>query len=173
MSDVKKRLMFSSSDDPYYMCFWVIITLDRLGKKNGTYFNDSRKLLFVILLLSDDQTFNSVIKSIELGASKQEKEILHESYKDGVTQITRFNSILITLEKKGLITLRKSRTLDTLDLTLNKINIPKDFFKNKEFNTEYKKITKLKSSVERMTALSLDTFIERVYKNNGVKTWQA
>ncbi|QQQ68003.1 hypothetical protein JJQ94_09440 [Pseudoalteromonas sp. GCY] len=112
-----------------------------------------------------------MIKSTEFSASKQEKEILYESYKDGVTQITRFNSLLITLEKRGLITLRKSKSLDTLDLTLNKGEIPKEFFSKKEFANEYEKIKKLKSSVERITALSLDTFIERVYKNNGVKTW--
>ena len=171
MCDIKKRLMFSSSDDPYYMCFWILITLDRLGKRNGSYFNDSRKLLFIILLLSDTKTFDSIIKSTEFNASKQEKEILYESYKDGVTQITRFNSLLITLEKRGLITLRKSKSLDTLDLTLNKDVIPKEFFSKKEFGNEYEKIKKLKSSVERITALSLDTFIERVYKNNCVKTW--
>ena len=153
------------------MCFWILITLDRLGKRNGSYFNDSRKLLFIILLLSDTKTFDSIIKSTEFNASKQEKEILYESYKDGVTQITRFNSLLITLEKRGLITLRKSKSLDTLDLTLNKDVIPKEFFSKKEFGNEYEKIKKLKSSVERITALSLDTFIERVYKNNGVKTW--
>ncbi|MEZ8921620.1 hypothetical protein AB4270_05420 [Vibrio cyclitrophicus] len=173
MSDVKKKLMFSSSDDPNYICFWVITTLDKLGKKNGNYFNDSRKLLFIIMLLSDNQTFDAIIKSIDFSASKQEKELLHESYKNGITKITRFNSLLITIEKKGLITLRKSRSLDTLDLTLNKEKIPKGFFNKKEFGIEYEKVLKLKSSVERMTALSLDTFIERVYKNNGVKTWQA
>lgn len=173
MDNVKKRIMFSSNDDPYYMCFWILIVLDKLGKRNGTYFNDSRKLLFIILLLSDNNTFNSIIRSVESGASKQEKDILFDSYKSGITQISNFNSLLITLDKKGLISLRKSRKLDTLDLSLNKENIPKEFFDKKLFKSDYDKIKKLKSSVERITALSLDTFIERIYKNNGVKTWQA
>jgi hypothetical protein len=173
MENVKKRLMFSSSDDPYYMCFWIIITLEKLGKKENNYFNDSRKLLFIILLLSDDRTFKSLIKSIDSGASELEKEILHESYRNGITQITRFNSILITLEKRGYVTLRKSRRLDSLDVTLNKKSISKDFFNDKNFKADYEKIKKLKSSVERITALSIETFIERIYKKNGVKIWQA
>lgn len=100
MDTIKKRLMFNSNDDPYYMCFWILITLDQLGKKDDNYFKDSRKLLFIILLLSDNNTFDSIIRSMKFGSSKQEQDILFDSYKDGITQISRFNSLLITLEKK-------------------------------------------------------------------------
>ena len=167
----KKRLMYLSGEDFYLFCYSIFIILDSLDCTNGVLFKDYRKLAFLISIINDEKLIYIITNSTGNDINPVDKEYLFNSYSNGLMRRSEMLKLLFTLEKKGFVTLEKAKENTVIDLSLDKQTIPKNFFDKKVFSKEYKQAQVLKKNVRGLRSLKLETMLEKIYTNNGVKTW--
>lgn len=172
MSDIsaKKRLMYISGEDFYLYCYSVFMILDYLNCRDGKYFRDYRKLAFLTDIISNDKTVYVVSHSSGEKLNPKDYECLLDSYSNGLTRRSEILKLLFVLEKKGYVSLNKSQAQE-IDVTLIKENLPSEFFGNNIFDSEYKNINDVSKKVRRLATLTLDTMLNKIYIENGVRTW--
>jgi hypothetical protein len=170
-SNVKKGLMYLSGEDFYLFCYAVIITLDSLKCNDGKYFKDYRKLAFIIDFIKDERLIYILNNLDSESHNNIDKEYLFNSYSNGLTRRSEDLKLLFTLEKKGFISLEKGNISSLVNVSLNKKNLPKSFFDKTIFGNEYDNLNSLKTSVKRLSTLTLDTMLGKIYRERGIKTW--
>lgn len=168
----KKKLMFISSDDFYLLTYATIIILDCLNCTKGRVFKDYRKIPFIIELITNSRNILILESSITDKLHKGDKDSLFKSYTDGLSKRSETLKILFTLEKKGYVSLQKSNTKALVNITLNKEVLPPNFLSKEVFKNEYINCNKFKSAIQRSTAITLDTFLSKTYRDRGIKIWE-
>ncbi|MBI1890441.1 MAG: hypothetical protein HYS18_07340 [Burkholderiales bacterium] len=192
--EVKKSLMYFSGEDFYYFTYSIILLLDLLDCENGKFFKDYRKLPFLIDLVNDENLIYILESSLSETASnepegetasdaavlrlpisrklnKLDKEYMFRSYSTGIARRSEILKLLFTLEQKEFVVLQKGGSQSDIDVSLIKEKVPSEFFNKKLFAKEYKNIQKLRSLVKRISSLTLNTMLTKLYTNQGVKTW--
>lgn len=168
---VKKDLMYLSGEDFYLFCYSIFIILDTLGCRDGKYFKDYRKISFLIEF-AKDESLNYLLDDLaKNGLSAVDKEYLFHSYSSGMARRSEILKLLFTLEKKQYVSLERGKNSSFVNVSLNKDRIPDEFFSDDVFLSEYENIKKLKGLVKRLSVLTLDKMLERIYEDNGVSTW--
>lgn len=172
MSDVstKKRMMYLSGEDFYLYCYSVFVILDSLGCRDGKYFRDYRKLAFLTDIISDDKTVYVVSSSSGEKLNPKDYERLLDSYSNGLTRRSEILKLLFVLEKRGYLSLDRGKAQE-INLTLTKENLPNNFFSSNIFDSESKNIKDVSKKVGRLASLTLDTMLNKIYVENGVRTW--
>lgn len=169
--NVKKSLMYLSGEDFYVFCYAVLIVLDYLKCKDGRYFKDYRKLAFLIEFIKDDKLNYIISNTHGKSLNPIDKEYLFSSYSTGLGRRSEILKLLFTLEKKNYIVLDKGDTRSLVNVSLNKEAIPSDFFNKEIFSREYRNISVFTQCVKKLSALKLDTLLNRIYVQNGIVTW--
>lgn len=168
---VKKNLMYLSGEDFYLFCYSVFIILDSLGCSEGKYFKDYRKISFLIEFIKDSK-LNFILEVLaKNNLSAVDKEYLFHSYSSGMARRSEILKLLFTLEKRQFVSLERGKNSSFVNVTLNKDSVPDGFFSEDIFSVEYENITKLKMVVKRLSTLTLEKMLERIYKDNGISTW--
>ena len=172
MSDAstKKRLMYLSGEDFYLYCYSVFVILDSLGCRDGRYFRDYRKLAFLTDIISDDKTVYVVSHSSGEKLNPKDYERLLDSYSNGLTRRSEILKLLFVLEKRGYVSLNRGKTQE-IDVALTKENLPNDFLSSNIFDSESKNIKNVAKKVRRLASLTMDTMLNKIYAENGVRTW--
>ena len=166
----KKRLMYLSGEDFYLYCYSVFVILDSLGCHDRRYFRDYRKLAFLTDIISDDKTVYVVSHSLGEKLNSKDYECLLDSYSNGLTRRSEILKLLFVLEKRGYVSLNRGRAQE-IDVALTKDNLPDDFLNNNIFESESKNIKDISKKVGRLASLTLDTMLNKIYVENGVRTW--
>jgi len=169
--NVKKQLMYLSGEDFYLFCYSIFIILDTLGCSGGKSFRDYRKLAFLINIINNDKLVYIIANSKEKSLNTYDKEYLFDSYSSGLMRRSEILKLIFTLEKKGFVSLVRGRKSAEIDISLDKDAIPKSFFDSKVFLSEYKKVSILQKSFRGLSSLTLVTMLQKIYADNGVKTW--
>lgn len=169
--ETKKQLMYLSGEDFYLFCYSIFIILDSLGCSSGKKFRDYRKLAFLINILNDEKLVYILTTSQREYLNPFDKECLFNSYSTGLMRRSEILKLIFTLEKKGFLILERGKTISEIDVSLNKTAIPENFFNKAIFSMEYEMAAKIKKSIARLKTLKLGTMLERIYEDNGVKTW--
>ena len=146
----KKRLMYLSGEDFYFYCYSVFVILNLLGCRDGKYFRDYRKLAFLTDIISDDKTVYVISNSSRKEINPKDREHLLDSYSNG---LTRRSEILKLLFVKAVV---------------NRVQLS---IKNNIFDSEIKNINAISTKVSRLASLTLETMLNKVYVENGVRTW--
>lgn len=169
---IKKNLMFVSSEDFYLLAYSIIIILDCLGCTKGREFKDYRKMSFIIELISNKKYILLLEAPPTKNLHKRDKDLLFQSYADGLAKRSETLKILFTLEKKGYITLQQGSIETLVNISLNKEKLPKEFLAKDIFKSEYENCEKFKKTIQRSTAATLETFLSKAYREKGVKIWE-
>lgn len=169
--EVKKSLMYLSGEDFYLYSYALLVILDSLSCTNGKLFKDYRKLAFMIEFVKDERLVQIIQQTVNGKLNPIDKEYLFSSYSVGLSRRSEILKLLFTLEKRKLVILNKGNAPSIINVTLNKNEIPDDFFDKKLFLHEYSNVKKFCSQIQRLSTLKLETFLEKVYKNNGITTW--
>ncbi|WP_220660037.1 hypothetical protein, partial [Pseudomonas aeruginosa] len=103
---------------------------------------------------------------------KGDKDFLFHSYTNGLAKRSETLKILFTLEKKGYISLHKGDTESLVNIALNKEELPSGFLSKEVFKSEYMNCEKFKRTIQRSTAITLDTFLIKTYRDRGIKIWE-
>lgn len=170
----KKRLMFSKDEDYYFITYNLLILLNTIGCiSQDSKFIDYTKLAYIIPFVSDTNLLNIILKYNELERypSREEIEKLQETYLRSRIRIKLLTTIILALEHKGLITLRKNERRHCIDIWINKDKIPNSFLNSSLFKIEVENTLKFKSFISRLKSLSAKTLQENIFANKGVRLW--
>lgn len=167
---IKKRIMFNKDSDYYFITYNSLLILDNLNCYEGkSNFYDYRKLIYILPFIADEDLLRIVTKEASL--REEEIKILEDIYINAKLREPILKSILFTLVKKGYIKMEKNKNRKSIDLKLINNSISKDFLNLEVFKMEYGNITIYKSYYQRLTILSLENLIEKLFKEKGVIIW--
>jgi len=171
VDSAKKRLMYLSGEDFYLYCYSIFIILDALGSSSGKAFRDYRKLAFLVNIINDEKLVYILSNSKGESLNPYDKECLFASYSEGLSKRSEILKLVFTLEKKGFLVLSKGKRKEEIDVSLVKEKIPEGCFDPDVFSLDYQRVLIVKKSVPRLKGMILETMLERIYSDNGVKTW--
>ncbi|MBV1928909.1 MAG: helix-turn-helix domain-containing protein [Gammaproteobacteria bacterium] len=162
--------MYLSGEDFYLYCYSVFVILDSLGCRDGKYFRDYRKLAFLTDIIGDDKIVYVISHSSGEKLNPKDYECLLDSYSNGLTLRSEILKLLFVLEKRGYVSLNRGRAQE-IDVTLTENNLPSGFLNSNVFESESKNMKDVSKKVGRLASLTLDTMLNKLYVENGVRTW--
>lgn len=164
MLNSKKRMMYSTNNDYYFLTYNLLIILDYYGcTGSDKVFHDFRKLSFLIDF-SFNERLHKVLKKAEAGKLfGDDIELLRDSYSKSLLRIKEIRKIIYSLTK------RKILNVSNTDIYLNKEFIPEGFLDNTLFKNEYQNLKSTKT--KRLRTMKYNSFLESLYGKNGVTLW--
>ncbi|WP_213818284.1 hypothetical protein [Garciella nitratireducens] len=169
----KKRLLYDKSEDIYFSIYNILLLLNYLGCVNeDKAFKDYRKLTFLIPLISDE-VLNTIFIDYYRGKSEINKNIrrrLDKIYNGGIENIPFIRYILLILEESNFIKLIGEE--NKVNLYLCQQSNLENFLGNTIFADEIKCINNIKIGNYQIAKVSYSTFINNLFKVNGVSVWE-
>lgn len=169
----KKRLLYDKSEDIHFAIYNILLLLYYLGCTNEKKaFRDYRKLTFLIPIISDE-VLNTIFIDYYRGKNEINKNIrrrLIRIYNGGIENISFIRYILLILEKNNFIKLIEEES--KINLYLCKQSSLEEFLENAIFKDEIRCINNIKNSNYQLAKVSYSTFINNLFKVNGVSVWE-
>lgn len=158
----KKRMMFIQGEDYNFLAYNLLIFLNEMGcHSENTKFRDFRKIAYLIDFISGSANLDEFerfeLSNIYLKAQLKKKLLSH---------------LIITLQNKSYLDISLNTTHKSIELWINKKNIPKDFFDKTIFKREISNIKKLKKELGITKVSLLKKLIDDIFTNRGVSTWE-
>jgi len=158
----KKRMMFIPTEDYNFLAYNLLIFLDEMKCYNKkTKFKDFRKIAYLIDFISSSANLDdyelSELSNIYFKAQLKKKLLSH---------------LIITLQNRGFLDISLNTTHRTIELWINKENIPKEFFDKQKFQREILNIKKLKQKFKITKVSKLTNLVDELFKKRGVLTWE-
>lgn len=170
-TEIKKRLMFVKGEDFYYLTYNMILMLDHLGCYYGSRkFKDYRKLAFLVEFVSDYNLAN--ILGNREGLNPIDRDLLTRTYSNGMIRQNQLIRLLFTLEKHNLVVLEKEKTTGTVSVSLKKESLPEGFFNSELFQPETNNMVSLTKNIQKLSLLTLEKMLQRLFDNYGLTRWQ-
>lgn len=166
--NIKKRIMFSKDSDYYFIAYNSLLILNNLKCYEKKFF-DYRKLIYILPFIAEANLLKVIIKQAPL--TDNEIKALEDVYIKAKLREPILKSIFFTLEKKGYITMEKNKTRKSIDVQLIPNSISKEYLNSEIFNTEINNLNEYKSYFQRLTIISLESLIEKLFKSKGVIIW--
>lgn len=169
----KKRLLYNQSEDLYFITYNILLILYHLGcYSKKSEFKDYRKLSFLISIISDNMS--SILASDYYDRKNEPNENIIESlnklYFRSIENIILIRYVLIILEQKGVIEIvGEDNKTNIYLLDYEKYT---EFCGSKKFNEEIQNINILKLSISKLKMIKYITFIDKMFKKNGVAVWE-
>ncbi|WP_416047201.1 hypothetical protein [Cupriavidus basilensis] len=104
-------------------------------------------------------------------ANPNDRELLFSSFTNAELHKREVYKILFSLEKKGYVSLHRTDVAEILDVTLMATNLPDGFFSSAQFDKEHRAANELRTLVPRISTLTLDSLLERMYQERGIRVW--
>ncbi len=169
----KRPLYFISGEDFYFIAYSVLLTLDLLGG-SPKRIKDHRKIVYLIQFLSDRRLIDILDRTQDMRqANAVDRELLFSSFTNAELHKREVFKIIFSLRRRGFVSVERTDTAEVLDVTLELASLPQGFLKSENFIEERANATDLKRIVPRISALSFDTLLERLYMDRGVRVWAA
>lgn len=167
--NLKKKIMFSVNDDLYYIIYNIIIILEKYKCKSPKKtFKNFIKIAFLSTIISND-AYVFAFRRLKNRKNISDIDLISKAFIEGLVNIENTKRGVFILEKRKIITVNKKDN----SIYINSKNINKEFELNKVFNYEIINLEDFNALFDRISMLTLNTFIEKVFKDNGVESWQA
>ena len=161
-TSAKKRLMFIQKEDYNFLAYNLLILLDTLGCSDaGKKFRDFRKVAYLVDFINeggDIQAYDQRELGIIYSRAQVKKKLLHH--------------LLIILKNKGYIGLDLNKTYRSIDVWINKNNIPEDFLNKPFFKSEITNIIQLKTQFHSLKTVNMKDLTDKIFKDNNILTWE-
>lgn len=168
-----KRLLYNNSEDLYFLTYNIILILSILNCKNkNNCFQDYRKLIFLIPIISNEKNTQLLLNYYKSNVKPNENIIkeLNRMYFDAIDTITLIRYLLLILEKRKIINIITDNNKVNIYLLENKKI--KTFVHDSKFNKERKRIELIKGKIRSLKRMNYMTFVENLFKVNGVAIWE-
>jgi hypothetical protein len=167
----KRPLYFISGEDFYFVAYSILLVLEFLGGSQKRV-KDHRKLTYLIQFVSDSRLIDILSRSQQnIIASPLDRELLFSSFTNAELHKHEVYKILFSLERRGYISIQRTDVAEILDVTLVSGSLPKGFFGGDHFDNERKNADELKKLVPKISMLTFDSLLKRVYADRGVRVW--
>lgn len=169
----EKRLLYNKSEDLYFIAYNILLILYYLGcNDEKSEFKDYRKLTFLISIVSDKK-ITTLVKDYYDNLNTPNKSIrdsISRLYFNSIENIVLIRYVLIILEERGIIKINSEK--DRTNIQLANINICKELLTSNKFEEEISNINILKKCVNRLSSIKYITFVDKLFKKNGVAVWE-
>lgn len=170
----KKRLMFVTHDDFYFLTYnliFILFSLECMSKEKA--FLDIKKIAYLIDLISDNYLATLIRDAVkkDLPVSEHGRSLLSKAYSKSKDRVPFINRLAYALERKGYVSIVANQEERTSDIYLNRDKLPPDFLKSELFKSEKENIKLIREAFSRIRTVSLDTFLNNLFRKNGVATW--
>ena len=166
-----RRLNHLVGEDFYFLCYGILLAL-RILPSRGVAFRDHRKLGHVVQFLSDTRLLSILDrnrgKPVENGV---DRELLFAAYTKAELLKRETYKLLLSMHSRGLVHAEPNSNLGVIDVTLRDEVIDEAYFENEIFEQERKNAATLRGLVPRLSALTMETFLDQVYVKRGVRAW--
>lgn len=169
----RSRVSFISGEDFYYITYLSLLTIYQLAPKGSGIFKDHRKVSFIAQIISKQTIINTLMryKNTEI-INVDDKDLIFSCFNKGFLHQRDTLKILRALEKKDVISLKKTTQPEVFDVFIdykkNKVFFDL-LFPVKLFDNEINNLFKFKELNPTINRTGLDTFIGMVFKNCGVE----
>lgn len=162
--------MFAKGDDFYFLSYNMILILHSLKCICGQRkFVDYRKLAFLIDFVSNRNLASTLEKSGYL-LNPVDREQFTRAYANGLIRVNQLSRLLFTLEKKQVVILSRDEG-GIMNVCLNQEALSKTFLDKKLFKFEIDNLKTIAVNIQRLNVLTLETLLERLFDNHGIKRW--
>jgi len=167
----KRPLYFISGEDFYFFAYSILLTLEMLGGA-AKRIKDHRKIAYLIQFVSDSRLVDILDRTQGLRfVNPVDRELLFSSYTNAELHKREVYKILFSLRRKGFLSIERTDTAEILDVSLVASALPRDFLNSEYFEKERANAAQLKQIVQRISMLTFETLLERLYKDRGVGVW--
>ncbi|MDH1181319.1 hypothetical protein N5C72_24865 [Achromobacter mucicolens] len=167
----KRPLYFISSEDFYFFAYSILLTLEMLGGA-AKRIKDHRKIAYLIQFISDSRLVDILDRTQGLRvANPVDRDLLFSSYTNAELHKREVYKILFSLRRKGFVSIERTDTAEILDVSLVASALPRDFLNSEYFEKERANAVELKRIIQRISMLTFETLLERLYKDRGVGVW--
>lgn len=167
----KRSLFFISGEDFYFVAYSVLLVLECLGG-SARRVKDHRKIAYLIQFISDYRLIDLLERTQGVGVvNAADRELLFSSYTSAELHKREVYKIIFSMERRGFLGMQRTDSPDVLDITLVSDGIPKGFLENDSFAEERVNAEKLKKLVPRLSLLTFDSLLDRLYRDRGVRVW--
>lgn len=167
----KRPLYFISGEDFYFIAYSVLLTLEMLGGA-AKRIKDHRKIAYLMQFVSDSRLVDILERTQGFkSANPVDRELLFSSYTNAELHKREVYKILFSLRRKGFVSIERTNTAEILDVSLIASALPQDFLSSEYFEKERANAAQLKQVVQRISMLTFETLLERLYKDRGVRVW--
>ena len=172
---VKKRIMFIKDEDYNYLTYNILIILDYLKcYSQDKTFTGYMKLAVLISCLTSDTDTDLFIQAVTLKDCQSNFFI----YEDLLKIYTKSKSMQGHV-KRLLFALKTKKVIDVLPDKFNSVGAyiyqskdMLDILHDNMFKEEYKRIEKMQKAYPRVRSIKYETFIKKVFIDNGVGKWE-
>jgi predicted transport protein len=158
----KKRLMFIQKEDYNFLAYSTIVLLNSLECTSETKkFKDFRKIAYLVDFINeggDPHKFDQQQLAKIYARAQIKKKLLHH--------------LIIFLKNKKFISISINESSRTIDLWLNKEEIPNDFLDQQFFQKEMSNVNELKTSIGTLRNFTIKTLADKIFTENNVLTWE-
>lgn len=167
--------MFSKEDDYNYIAYHILIILDFFEcKSNEKKWVDYKKIIYLYQFISNESLFELMQRAVnqDFKIDNVDYEILKDSYTNSFLKKQLVLLVIINLERNGLISIEKNVTRLTLDIYINDYEKLHSLISNPLFEEERENLKEIKKIFPQLRTMTLKTFLEKIYKRNGVQLWE-
>lgn len=168
----RKRLLYDINEDIYFYTYNIIFILNTLQcYSSEESFKDYRKLVFLIDFISNRTDCDIFIKFYKgkLVPNETIKRYLRDKYYLGMEKIRFLRYILLMMEKHGYIKLENEDK--RANVILIKENHSEEFLNDKRFREVIDTINRIPAR-KILKKVSYKTFIDNIFRVNGVVVWE-
>ncbi|MGO5092634.1 hypothetical protein [Clostridium sp. LCP25S3_F10] len=169
----EKRLLYNKSEDLHFITYNILLILYHLGcideKKE---LKDYRKLSFLISIVPDDKITLLVKDYYDMTniANESIKDSINKLYFQSIENIILIRYVLLILEERHILKINNKK--NSSNIYLVNVNKYKEFLISEKFEEEIKNIKVLKKNISRLSSIKYITFIDKLFKKNGVAVWE-
>lgn len=170
MKLVRRRLMFSVAEDSYFLTYNIILILGMLKCTNNSYLKDSNKIALLVTIIEKTQNIEvikKVLKNEQI--NNYDKNVLFDMYYNSKLRMRSVISIIFSLDKKGIINVRKSGK--TIDISLVNNNIYINFIDKRLFEDDVKVYKDIFSNVGKIKQIISSTLNSMIFKSIKEDVW--
>lgn len=170
MKLVRRRLMFSVAEDSYFLTYNIILILGILKCTNDSYLKDSNKIALLVTIIEKTQNIEvikKVLKNEQI--NNYDKNVLFDMYYNSKLRMRSVISIIFSLDKKGIINVRKSGK--TIDISLVNSNIYINFIDKRLFEDDVKVYKDIFSNVSKIKQIISSTLNSMIFKSIKEDVW--
>lgn len=167
----KRPLFFISGEDFYFLAYSILLVLEYLGG-TAKRVNDHRKIAYLVQFLGDSRLIDLLERTQGVCvANAADRELLFSSYANSELHKREVFKIIFAMERRGLLRMQRGDSTEILDIALIGDGIPQGFFGNDSFAEERANAGKLKKLVPRLSLLTFESLLDRLYRDRGVRVW--
>jgi len=162
----ERTLLFSTSDDLYFLTYNILVTLDFLDCKGAKKFKDVNKLAFIIEFISNRELIMALDKP-QHRQDSTDRFLLSQAFSNGLMRINAIKRVLYNLDKKNYIEFSENQK----EIWLVDSDKIKKLFSDEFFEYEKQNLALLKTKVLRLNNITVNTFLDNTFSKMGISSW--